>query len=148
MDLTTRIRRRAGKTDDEAREIISNIPVLRDMFVNYPDYKGDIFGDQDNTNGILYQSRLHANEHRPIHTGDHSDTDGETNFRITKDIVQKTSATADITLTKAAIEKKRKFAMSLATLAAKPHKREKIVSQGAVLSIIDLCQLDDIPIRK
>lgn len=147
MDLTSRIRR-TGKSNEEAREIISNIPVLRDMFLNYPDYKGDIFGDHDNTNGILYQSRLHANDHRPTHTGDHSDPDGETSFNITKDIVQKSSATHDVTITKSALEKKRKFAMSLATLAARPHKREKIVSQGAVLSIIDLCQLNDIPIRK
>lgn len=146
MDLTNRIRRTAAKTDEEAREIINNIPVLRDMFVDYPDYKGDLFGEHDNTNGMLYQSRLHANEHRPTKSAD-LDLDGEIDSNITKAevIAQETN---DITLTTSTRHKKRKFAMSLATLAAKPHKREKIVAQGAVLSIIDLSQLNDIPIRK
>jgi hypothetical protein len=148
MDLNMRIgRRAAGKTDEEAREIIANIPTLRDMFLNYPDYKGDLFGDHDNTNGILYQSRLHANEHRPTKSTGNLDLDGETNSKAPKDVVV-TQETADITLTTSARNKKRKFAMSLATLAAKPHKREKIVSQGAVLSLIDLSQLNDVPIRK
>ena len=146
MDLTNRIRRTAGKTDEEAREIIHSIPVLRDMFLDYPDYKGDLFGEHDNTNGMLYQSRLHSNDHRPTKSAD-LDLDGEIDSNITKAevIAQETN---DVTLTTSALHKKRKFAMSLATLAAKPYKREKIVAQGAVLSIIDLSQLNDIPIRK
>jgi hypothetical protein len=147
MDLTNRIRPRAGKTDEEAKDIIDNIPALRDMFGNFPDYKGDLFGDHDNTNGILYQSRLHSNDHRRPAQSANLDLDGGTNSDLRQAEVIATEAT-DVALTTSARNKKKKFAMSLATLAAKSHKREKIVSQGAVSSLIDLCKLNDISIRK
>eukprot|EP00602_Paraphysomonas_sp_CaronLab_P011187 CAMPEP_0185041812 /NCGR_PEP_ID=MMETSP1103-20130426/41587_1 /TAXON_ID=36769 /ORGANISM="Paraphysomonas bandaiensis, Strain Caron Lab Isolate" /LENGTH=1453 /DNA_ID=CAMNT_0027581715 /DNA_START=6 /DNA_END=4367 /DNA_ORIENTATION=+ len=133
-------------TDSEAKDIIGSIPVLRDMFLNYPAYTGDLFGDHDNTDGILYLSRLNADDHRPtktVYSGDDGDNDPE----LTVD-KEETKSSSSIKMTASTRNKKRRFAMSLTTLAMKPHKRHIIVEEGAVPALIDLSQLNDAPIKK
>ena len=145
MDLDIAMKKRV-LTTDEAKGVVYGIPALRNMFDRFPDYKGDLFGDNDNSNGILYLSRLNTNEHRPAKS-DIYDEDGENDITL---IESKEEAKIGnvITMSTSTRDKKRQFAMSLSTLAAKPHKRHTIVEEGAVTSLIDLSLIDDIPIRR
>jgi hypothetical protein len=142
-----RYRKKTVATREETRSIIDGIPTMRDMFIKYPAYTGDLFGDYDNTNGILYLSRLNADEFRPPKKKNDSDTDEE-NDTATAVATEETKATGVVAMTSSTRDKKRRFAMSLSTLAMKPHKRAVIVEEGAVTSLIDLSQLNDIPIKR
>lgn len=145
MDLDIAMKKRV-LTADEARGIVYGIPALRNMFDRFPDYKGDLFGDSDNSNGILYLSRLNADEHRPTKNINY-DEDGDIDETLIEN-KEETKLTNTITMSASTRDKKRQFAMSLSTLATKSHKRYTIVEEGAVSSLIDLSLIDDIPIRR
>jgi hypothetical protein len=145
MDLDLSIKRRRAVSAEQAKGIICGIPALKEMFGRYPDYKGDLFGDFDNTEGILYLSRLNTVEHPATH--DHDDRDGEVNLGFVEN-QEETKSTSTVAMTAATRDKKRQFAMSLSTLAMKPSKRELIVEEGAVTSLIDLSLIDDVIIRR
>lgn len=147
MDLDISMKRRASVSSDQARNIIQSIPALRTMFEGYPDYKGDLFGDYDTTLGMLYLSRLNTVEHRPT-THDDDEHDGEVNNNYSEGAHIETKSTSTVTMTASTRDKKRQFAMSLSTLAMKPHKREIIVEEGAVASLNDLSTIDDVIIRR
>lgn len=46
------------------------------------------------------------------------------------------------------LKKRQRFAMSLATLASRPEKRETLVEEGAIAALIDLANLNDPTIQK
>jgi hypothetical protein len=146
MDLQQSMKRRGTVSSDQARGIIQSIPALKNMFEKYPDYKGDLFGDFDNSQGILYLSRLNTVEHRPT-TNDDDDRDGEVDLGYIENL-EETKSTSTVAMSASTRDKKRQFAMSLSTLAMKPHKREVIVEEGAVSSLNDLSLIDDVIIRR
>ena len=145
MELDKYIKKTVASSD-ETRDIIHGIPPLRDMFLPFPAYKGDLFGDYDNTNGILYLSRLNADEFRPPKKDDSGMDGGNESTSTVR--TEETKTTGTVAMTASTRDKKRRFAMSLSTLAMKPYKRAVIVDEGAVFSLISLSQLNDIPIKR
>lgn len=141
-----RYRHNLRRTDDEARIIIDKIPVMRSMLTNY---KSDLFGSTDNTSGILYLSRLNTDKKKSKKISEVAEDDEETNIASSIDSEEKQrQLDKKVAMTDIIRDKKRRYAMSLSTLAAKPEKREVIVSEGAVSSLIELSQLVDIPIKR
>lgn len=146
MDLDLSMKRRSTVSSEQARNIIQSISALRTMFEGCGDYKGDLFGDYDTTHGMLYLSRLNTVEHRPTTHDD--EQDGEINKNYDEGAQIETKSTSTVTMSASTREKKRQFAMSLSTLAMKPHKREIIVEEGAVASLNDLSAIEDVIIRR
>eukprot|EP01041_Mallomonas_annulata_P001580 gene1580-3053_t len=132
-------------TNHEVKEIVHSIPHLKAMFKSI-NYEGDLFGSRDYTDGILYLSRVNLGGHHP-QTGDLNNPDGEKDTEDTKDLQEIKSESATTTLS-FNLEKKRRFAMSLATLAAKANKRVKMCEDGAIQSLIKLSAINDTPIRR
>jgi hypothetical protein len=141
-----RFRHNLRRSDDEAKIIIDKIPVMRDLLT---DYKSDLFGSCDNTTGILYLSRLNTEKKKSKNISEVAENDGESNLAYSNDSEEKKRQyDKEVAMTDTIRDKKRRYAMSLSTLAAKPDKREVIVKEGAVGSLIELSMIFDIPIKR
>jgi len=134
------------RTKNEVMEIVQSIGPLRDMFKDFKPYEGDLFGAKDYTDGILYLSRLNADTRRP-ESKVNEDRDGIKDADDTKDL-QETVSERAITMSTHNREKKRQFAMSLATLASNPLKRVKMCQDGAIQALITLSGVQDNAIRR
>jgi len=140
-----RFRHNLRRSDDEAKLIIDKIPVMRELLT---DYKSDLFGSSDNTSGILYLSRLNTDK-KSKKISEVAEDDGDTDITFSIDSEEKQrQLDKKVAMTDAIRDKKRRYAMSLSTLAAKPNKREVIVNEGAVSSLIELSEIYDIPIMR
>ena len=140
-----RFRHNLRRSDEEAKHIIDKIPVMRAMLT---EYKSDLFGSSDNTSGILYLSRLDTDKKsKKISEVAEDDEEAHITHHINSEEKQR-QLDKKVTMTDAIRDKKRRYAMSLCTLAAKPAKREVIVNEGAVSSLIELSQINDLPIKR
>lgn len=137
-----RYHKRLQNSDEEIYDLIRRIPQLKTLVTAE---KPSIL-IQDNTNGILYLSRLNADEHRPAKkSDDDSDRDMEASLSASS-VVSKSTNPAEIS--QKIRKKKRRFAYSLATLALKPEKRHVIVKEGAIDVLQELSCLNDMPTRR
>ena len=141
-----RFRQNMRRTDEEAKFIIDKIPIMQNLLTNH---KNDLFGGQDNTNGILYLSRLNAQKQKSKNVSEVAEDEMDSDLPNSIDSdEQKRQNDKKVAMTDTIRDKKRCYAMSLSTLAAKPEKREVIVSEGAVRSLIELSQIPDLPIKR
>lgn len=141
-----RFRHNLKRSDDEAKRIIDKIPVMKDLLT---DYKSDLFGSCDNTSGILYLSRLDTQKQKSKNVSEVAEENGDSDMIYASNSeVKNRQNDKTVAMTDTIRDKKRRYAMSLSTLAAKPEKREVIVKEGAVTSLIELSQIFDIPIKR
>lgn len=104
-------------------------------------YQGDLFGAFDNSGGMLYLSRIHYGTSpakkfvmAPTMRNRKSDLPSE---------IDKRREAAPVWRNPHAIDRKRRFAVSLSTLAAKPDKRKAIVKEGAIAVLLKLACMRD-----
>ena len=110
-------------------------------------YKGDLFGSGgDKAGGLAYLSRMHP------------DADPEKELRRKKTLAlekddEKDKDTASAAANRVELsgemqqhlrDKKRRFALSLATLSTKPHERAQLVSDGAIPALVTLSREPDV----
>lgn len=126
----------------EDPEIKRALARLRQVF---KPYKGDRFGNHDQSAGIVYMSRLDpsADPRRPSRaTVSVSEKMMESVFESDDELASASVNASNMH------EKQRRFAISLATLSAKPWKRQKIVQCGAVPMLNFLSTVDDKTVRR
>ena len=113
-------------------------------------YKGDVFSTGgDNSDGLLYLSRMNV-------ASDPKKKDEEEREKLRRELEKANSidlanlSNNERKLSKSVEvknlhlrDKKRRFAISLATLASKPGKREQIVKQGCIETLVNLAKLQD-----
>ena len=133
-------------TNEEVSQLIEGNEALNNMFKKFKPYQGDLFGHRDYTDGILYLSRINAEARRPANKVDEG-TDGAKDTDDPKKS-QETKSERTTTMTSHNREKKRRFAMSLATLASKSSKRVKMCQDGAIQALIKLSTLNDSAIKR
>jgi hypothetical protein len=104
-------------------------------------YKGDLFGAFDNSGGMLYLSRIHYGTSPAKKFVVVSSERAQRNSVIADE--RKRDVAAPVWRNPHALDRKRRFAVSLSTLAAKPEKRRLIVKEGALPVLIKLAQLRD-----
>ena len=144
----TVLRRRTTTT--EIKDIIGSIPALHSL-LSEPQLDSTFFFHQS-TDSLLYSSRFNnkgidkklKTENLKVEVLDFSDSGDELevgNFEaesslLSEDALQSQSSSQNI-------DKKRRFAMSLATLASKSQKRALIIDEGAIAVIISLSSNPD-----
>lgn len=142
------LRRRTTTT--EIKDIIGSIPALHSL-LSEPPLDSTFFFHQS-TDSLLYSSRFNnKGVDKKLKTenlkeeilnfsgsGDELEVDKSVveNSILSEDAIQSQSSSQNI-------DKKRRFAMSLATLASKPHKRALIIAEGAIAVIINLSSNPD-----
>ena len=133
----------------EIKEIVSAIPALRELFIDAIEENTVFF--TESTDSLMYSSRFNNKgfdkklktelfKEKIVLPSD-SDDDSEVEHQeiesvSTKDVLPSGSSSLNI-------DKKRRFAMSLATLASKPQKRKTIVKEGAISVLISLSSNPD-----
>lgn len=133
-------------TNAEVKDVIQSVNTMRDMFKDFGNYNGDLFGVKDYTDGILYLSRINAGGHQSENNID-VDIDRENDEVGTLDLQEEKSERAT-TIKSHNRDENRRFAMSLATLASKQDKRVKMCEDGAIQALIKLADFVDNPIRR
>lgn len=132
-----------------AAEAIEKIGALKGIFHDEPPPKD--FG-KDETKGIILLSRFKSDPVENIA----DDPIFEKNGRSKDNEEAEDNSVTSTELTDATTSgmshqnrlKRRRLAMSFATLAAKPWKREKIVKEGAIPALIDLSALNDAQMQR
>jgi hypothetical protein len=136
-------------SDTDVKQLIGQIETLKKMFGN-GEARLDPFSDADATDGILYLSRYSTANILPSKKKDDNiDKNKETDTKHAKEVVdiekvQGQSASSTAT----SKEKKRQYALSLASLASNPARRAKIVNDGAISALIELSTVEDGPIKR
>lgn len=129
-------------TDSEAMEIIQKISAIKDMFRE--DGESIVLarrGAEDSSAGFLYLSRFNKNANQI--TKKESEEDHKESGVVDNNDVEE-AAQVDVTIKPTQNrEKKRRFAMSLASLASKAEKRVEIVNDGAIQTLNSLSTVAD-----
>mmetsp|Transcript_16939 Transcript_16939/g.34865 ORF Transcript_16939/g.34865 Transcript_16939/m.34865 type:complete len:1291 (+) Transcript_16939:79-3951(+) len=127
--------------------VLGDIPKIKGLF---KPYKGDLFGTNGNkSGGLLYLSRMNVEDDPKVK----AKTEAETKRRMQiLEAMEQESEEAKANKVKDPKdahlrEKKRRFAMSLATLSSKPEKRLGIVRDGAIVTLAKLSKTPDSRIR-
>jgi hypothetical protein len=138
-------------TTEEIKDIVSGIPALRELLIEALDENTVFFTEA--TNSLMYSSRfirvddkLKSDLKKEIKVLQ-TDSDDESlsrdrdnhepgEFVPGKELLPSGSSSLNL-------DKKRRFAMSLATLASKPMKRKAIVKEGAIEVLISLSSNPD-----
>lgn len=137
---------------EEAKEMINRIPALRDFFNHWTedglDVKvGKILQEGDATDTILYLSRQVTTK-KPKHEED-EDSKREAEAKKVeekkvKNIIEDyKSLGGSSNKDNSNIDKKRRFALALATISSKKHKRYEIVMDGGIPALIELSIMKD-----
>lgn len=137
-------------TTTEIKEIVGSIPALRELLTEALQESAIFF--QESTDSLMYSSRFNnkgiekklKTEHfkeKVVLQSDSGDESDLENFETesassAKDAMPSGSSSLNL-------DKKRRFAMSLATLASRPHKRAVIIEEGAISVIISLSSNSD-----
>ncbi|GMI46689.1 hypothetical protein TrCOL_g1637 [Triparma columacea] len=125
-------------------------PSLQGIKGLFKPYKGDLFGTNGNkSGGLLYLSRMNVEDDPKVK----AKTEAETKKRM--ELLQAMQQERESLNSNKAKdpkdahirEKKRRFAMSLATLASKHEKRHGIVEAGAIVTLATLSKTPDSRIR-
>jgi hypothetical protein len=133
-------------TKQETLDLINRIPVLQNLFCHRRDTSGD---DSNAADGVMYLSRFHKDtvDVDVVKTKKATIEDSELTAGITEAETQEEKERIEI-LSVQNRQEKRRLAMSLATLAAKKDKRELIVKDGAIHTLIALAQVNDKVIQR
>ena len=137
-------------TTTEINDIVSGIPALRELFSDGSGENAVYF--EETTDSLMYSSRFNKKgiekklktemfKEKIVAPSSDSDDDSQPDQRevestSTKDVLPSGSSSLNI-------DKKRRFAMSLATLASNPLKRATIVEEGAISVLISLSSNPD-----
>lgn len=134
----------------EIKEIISAIPALRELFMDSISENTVFF--TESTDSLMYSSRFNNKGiDRKLKTELFKEkivmlsSDSEDDFVAERHEVESVSVKELLPSGSSSlnIDKKRRFAMSLATLASKPSKRKTIVKEGAISVLISLSSNPD-----
>ena len=133
------------RDNPEAVEALKRMPSLKKILQDTPNVKKRGGG---NSRGFMYLSRFSKEEssvstktkEKVQHSVADDDLDNESITHVDQEIFMQESGTVN---SSSINEKKRRYALSLATLAAKPEKRATIVNEGAVAVLIDLSTMHD-----
>lgn len=108
-------------------------------------YTGDLFSQYDNTDGMLYLSRLIPGG--PASTLSQTDRAKvkDSRFQTSNADAEKKRSLSGVGTWKLthSLERKKRFALSLSSISAKPEKREQIVREGAIAVILKLATVRD-----
>lgn len=144
----------ASKSPAAPQQPQVQIPPMPDTVVYGPDgkvklrtkafkpYQGDLFGAFDNSGGMLYLSRIHYGT-SPSKKFVMAPTLRSHKSSPTSDSERRRDQNAPVWRNPHTVERKRRFAVSLSTLAAKPEKRRSIIKEGAIAVLLKLSAMRD-----
>ena len=137
-------------TTTEIKEIVGSIPALRELLTEALQESAIFF--QESTDSLMYSSRFnnkgiekklkteHFKEKVVLQSDSGDDSDQEHFETESTSSAKEAMPSGSSSLN---LDKKRRFAMSLATLASRPHKRAVIIEEGAISVIISLSSNPD-----
>ena len=137
-------------TTSEINDIVSGIPALRELFTDAAEENSVFF--QESTDSLMYSSRFNNKgiekklktemfKEKIAAPSSDTDDDSESDQRHVESLSTRENLPSGSSAQN--IDKKRRFAMSLATLASNPLKRTTIVKEGAISVLISLSSNPD-----
>jgi len=137
-------------SEEEAKELINRIPSLRDFFAAWTEdgtsvKVGKILQEGDATDTILYLSRqVTIKKQRHEEDANHEEDEIKIEEKKVKNVIEDYKSLGSSSLKdNSNIDKKRRFALALATLSSKKHKRAEIVMDGGIAALIELSLMKD-----
>ena len=108
-------------------------------------YKGDLFGSGgEKSGGLLYLSRMHPDSDPERERRKRTTTTNKSDEETEKDAALPTHSEIPAEMIQHLRDKKRRFALSLATLSTKPQERDHLVSEGAIPALVALTREPDV----
>lgn len=141
--------RNSRLSSDEAKELINKIPSLRDFFNAWTGDDSTIkinklLQEGDATDTILYLSRQVTVKKQRNEEETNHEEDIIVEEKKVKNIIEDYKSLGTSSLKdNSNIDKKRRFALALATLSSKTNKRAEIVMDGGIAALIDLSLMKD-----
>lgn len=145
MNFFSKVERLPRLTNEETKELVRKNPVLRNLFPK----KGVVWHCSQDTlmEGFLTSSRFINPELSLNHKSTKVTTAHEENVDDDSDIDSTFTSDHNVNQTSHK-DQKRKFAISLATLSAKPYKRSTIIKDGGIKTLLELSNISDSIVRK